>query len=90
MIIGMLFFFISMALVNLRTGKEKSSKKTAWLIAITVAFVGNGMCSTVQKMQQLKFSGGFKRIYAVILSVHHPYHCCGGLGTGETVGFFGG
>ena len=66
MIIGMLFFFISMALVNLRTGKEKSSKKTAWLIAITVAFVGNGMCSTVQKMQQLKFSGGFKNEFMLL------------------------
>ena len=55
-----------MALVNLRTGKEKSSKKTAWLIAITVAFVGNGMCSTVQKMQQLKFSGGFKNEFMLL------------------------
>ena len=66
MVIGMLFFFISMALVNLRTGEEKSSKKTAWLIAITVAFVGNGMCSTVQKMQQLKFSGGFKNEFMLL------------------------
>lgn len=66
MIIGLIFFFLSMTLVNLKRKEEKNSVKTLWIISITIAFIGNGMCSTVQKMQQIKYNGELKNEFMLL------------------------
>lgn len=65
MIIGFVFLVISLFAVNYtKKGGNKFSKK--WVIAIIFAFVGNGMCSTVQKLQQLKTGGNYKSEFMII------------------------
>lgn len=60
-VIGFFLLIISLFAVNYikgEKGSQKISKK--WIIAIIFAFVGNGMCSTVQKIQQVASEGKFK------------------------------
>lgn len=66
---GIILLLISLLLLNLK--KEKAEFSIKWLFFIILAFVGNGMCSTVQKMQQTAFEGTFKNefmITALIIS----------------------
>jgi len=56
--IGIAFLFISLLLINAKGDKVKFSM--LWIISIIIGFVGNGMCSTVQRMQQVKFNGQYK------------------------------
>lgn len=58
LIIGLILLFISLFLINFVKGDTKISFK--WLIYVTVAFIGNGVCSTAQKVQQEDFGGKFK------------------------------
>lgn len=67
--VGIGLLLVSLLLLNLKKEEGKFSMK--WLLFVIVAFVGNGMCSTVQKMQQLRFDGDFKNefmITALIIS----------------------
>ena len=57
-IIGLLFLFVSIFLINVK--KEKIEVNFKWIISLIVTFVGNGMCSLVQKLQQLRFEGEYK------------------------------
>ncbi len=61
--VGIAFLLISLFLLNKTDQKEKISFR--WLIFVMLAFVGNGMCSTVQKMQQLRFEGGYKSEFMI-------------------------
>lgn len=59
LIIGLVLLFISLFLINfVKDTNHKLSLK--WLIYVVVAFVGNGICTTVQKVQQIDFSGKYK------------------------------
>lgn len=55
---GLVLLIISLVLVNKKEDKTKISFK--WIINVFFAFVGNGMCSVVQKMQQIAFDGRYK------------------------------
>lgn len=61
---GIVLLLISLLLLNFKKENVKFSLK--WVIAIIVAFVGNGMCSTTQKIQQLHFSGEYKSEFMII------------------------
>lgn len=56
--IGIFLLLISLYLINIKKGTVKFSSK--WIIYLSVAFLGNGLCSTFQKMQQMKFNGAYK------------------------------
>lgn len=61
MLIGFFLLIVSLFAINYIKGEkggQKISKK--WIIAIIFAFVGNGMCSTVQKIQQVALDGKYK------------------------------
>ena len=62
--IGIVLLFLSLYFINMK--KEAMSFSVKWLVYLILAFVGNGMCSTVQKMQQLKFDGGYKNEFMII------------------------
>lgn len=55
---GLVLLIISLILINKKEDKIKISLK--WIINVFFAFVGNGMCSVVQKMQQIMFNGRYK------------------------------
>ncbi len=62
--LGLLFLAISLFLVHYQKGEKKFSLK--WLIFVLISFIGNGMCSTVQKMEQIAFSGGYKNEFMIV------------------------
>ena len=63
MIVGFVLLVISLFLTNyvpknsepqaLPTEKKKKSTTVLWLIFLIISFIGNGMCSTIQKMEQI-------------------------------------
>jgi len=63
-IVGIVLLIISIFLIGAKKEEIKFSLK--WLISLFFAFAGNGMCSTVQKMQQLAFNGEFKNEFMII------------------------
>ena len=68
--VGLVLLFASLTLINLRKGDMKISGK--WFFYAVLAFAGNGICSTVQKQQQLDFDhqhGNMMMFFALICSV---------------------
>lgn len=61
---GLLFLAVSLFLINGRKGDTKISVK--WAVFAALAFVGNGMCTVVQKMQQLHFDGAYKNEFMIL------------------------
>ncbi len=62
---GIFLLLVSLFFLNYeKNGPNHFSGK--WLISVLIAFVGNGMCSTIQKMQQMNFSGGYKNEFMII------------------------
>lgn len=61
---GIILLLISLILINKKSGGIMVSFK--WIISIFVAFLGNGMCSVVQKIQQIKFNGAYKDEFMII------------------------
>lgn len=62
---GLAVLLVSLYLINMK--KNENLKITPmWIIYVLLAFVSNGMCSTVQKMQQLKFDGAYKNEFMII------------------------
>lgn len=62
--VGLVLLFASLTLINLRKGDMKISGK--WFFYAVLAFAGNGICSTVQKQQQLDFDGAYKSEFMII------------------------
>ena len=63
--IGLALLVAALILINF---EEKGEKKITlkWIIYVVLAFVGNGMCSTVQKMQQTVFQGQYKNEFMIV------------------------
>lgn len=63
--IGLGLLVAALILINF---EEKGEKKITlkWIIYVVLAFVGNGMCSTVQKMQQTVFQGQYKNEFMIV------------------------
>ena len=61
---GLFLLAVSLFLLNFKNETVKISAK--WIVFILMAFVGNGMCSTVQKIQQSTFDGAYKNEFMII------------------------
>ena len=61
---GMILLMVSLLLINKREKNAKISLK--WVIFVTAAFVGNGMCTIVMNMQQMKFDGAYKNEFMIM------------------------
>lgn len=61
---GIILLLISLMLINKKSGCITFSFK--WVISVFIAFLGNGMCSVIQKMQQVKFNGDYKDEFMII------------------------
>lgn len=66
--LGLLALAVALYLIN-RNKNESMKFHPMWIVYIFLAFLGNGMCSTVQKMQQIRFSGAYKNELMVIALV---------------------
>lgn len=70
---GILLLCISIALVNLKksnikniASEEKTKFSFKWGLYVFLAFLGNGMCSTVQKLEQEAFNGAGKNEFMLL------------------------
>ncbi len=72
LIIGIVLLFASLVLVNIEKKTEKRNITLKWGVCALLAFVGNGACSTLQKLQQLSSGGQYKSelmILALLITV---------------------
>lgn len=61
---GLVLLVISLFLINQTdTGSPINYK---WLVYVLLAFIGNGMCSVSQKMQQDAFDGAYKNEFMIL------------------------
>lgn len=61
---GILLLVISLVLINKKAESEPVNFK--WMIYAILAFLGNGMCTVFQKMQQVAFDGAYKNELMII------------------------
>ena len=61
---GVTLLIMSLILINKKS--ENSVISFKWIICITITFIGNGMCSVMQKMQQMAFGGAMKNEFMII------------------------
>ena len=77
LVVALVLLCVSTVLINIEKRGEKKRITLKWLFFVFLAFFGNGMCSVVQKEQQLAFDGNYKNefmmtamlINVVVLSV---------------------
>lgn len=62
---GIIFFAISLFLINM-PDKTESKISIKWLIFVLCSFLGNGICATVQKIQQLESGGLYKNEFMIV------------------------
>ncbi len=65
--IGLALLAVSLFLINSKQGEVKITLK--WVIFALLAFIGNGVCSTVQTVQQKTFDGQYKSELMIIALV---------------------
>ena len=61
---GIFILLISLALINKKD--EKIEIQPKWILFVSLSAIGNGMCSTVQKIQQVEFGGDYKNEFMII------------------------
>lgn len=61
---GLALLVVSLFLINSKSADTPLSPK--WIICVSLAFIGNGMCSVFQKMQQVAFNGAFKNEFMIL------------------------
>lgn len=63
-ILGLALLVVSLFLANKNDKKVKFSFQ--WIICVILAFLGNGMCTVVQNMQQVAFDGAYKNEFMIV------------------------
>ena len=66
LIIALVLLVISLCLINVEKKNEEKKITPKWLLLSALAFIGNGMCSIVQKEQQLAFDGKYKNEFMMV------------------------
>jgi drug/metabolite transporter (DMT)-like permease len=68
--IGILLLIISIYLIRFEPKSENEEKNQRltpkWLLYVSLAFIGGGGCSAVQKGQQLAFQGAYKNEFMIV------------------------
>ncbi len=66
LVCGILLLLISLLFINREKSGEEKKITLKWGIYAFMAFVGNGTCSTVQKMQQISCNGMYKNEFMIV------------------------
>lgn len=64
--IGIALLLVSLALINHKSGQDNKTITPKWLVFIAIAFLSNGICSTVQKAQQMSSGGLYKNEFMIL------------------------
>lgn len=62
--VGIALLLISLYFINIK--KESARFSAKWVFCLIFGFIGNGMCSTIQKMQQLACGGAYKNEFMIV------------------------
>lgn len=65
-IIGILVLGVSLFCINFKKSNGPKNISFKWLVFVILAFIGNGMCSTVQKYQQVVSGGSYKAEFMIV------------------------
>lgn len=63
-ILGIVLLVVSLLLINKRGDNNQLSLK--WMLFVFLSFAGNGLCTVVQKMQQVASKGAFKNEFMIV------------------------
>lgn len=70
LIVGTVLLVIALVLTNYQKSSEEDKKHGyclwKWILFVFLAFVGNGMCSTVQKMEGLRYGDEGKNMFMIV------------------------
>ncbi len=66
LVLGIAFLLISLFLINVDKKGEQKRITLKWIIYVSLSFLGNGICSTVQKVQQIVCNGMYKNQFMII------------------------
>lgn len=64
--IGIVLLLVSVVLINFEDKTQPKLITLKWTIYALLAFLGNGACSTIQKMHQMRFDGAYKNEYMIL------------------------
>lgn len=64
--IGIILLLISLLLINLEKKGEEKKITFKWAVFTLLAFIGNGSCSTIQKIQIENQNGNYKNEFMII------------------------
>lgn len=64
--LGIGLLLVSLFLINCEGKKEEGKITFKWIIYVTLTFLGNGACSTIQRVQQLDYNGLYKNEFMFI------------------------
>lgn len=64
--LGLVLLLAALVLINFEKKGEEKKITLRWVIYILLGFVGNGMCSTVQKIQQINQAGLYKSEFMIV------------------------
>jgi len=67
LLMGITILLISLFLINVKKDDELFSP--IWLLFVSMAFMGNGGCSVIQKMEQLTFDGAYKNEFMFVAAL---------------------
>lgn len=61
---GLVLLLISLFLINSK--RDGKSISIAWTVTVLLSFIGNGVCSTFQNVQQKRFDGAYKNELMIV------------------------
>ncbi len=64
LVLGIICLLLSIFFISFK--KEEFKFSVQWLLMVVLSFLGNGMCSTVQKMQQIAFVGEYSSEFMIL------------------------
>lgn len=67
--VGIVLVFVCLFAVNPKSTDKSIALSPKWFVYVILSFVGNGMCSVIQKMQQLHFDGAYKNEFMIMALV---------------------
>lgn len=66
LVVGLVLLAVSLFLVNYKKERDAQRVSWRWILYVVLAFLGNGLCSTVQKAEQLRFGTEGQELFMVI------------------------
>ena len=66
LLLGLALLAVSLWLTNNTDRRESARGGWKWLIFVALAFVGNGMCSAVQKWEQIRYGAEHQNMFMIV------------------------